>query len=160
MTTQDFQDIARRLRPLLMRIATDFFNNREEAEDAVQEVLVKMWLRPWKPDDNIEALSVKDIKNQCISTQMKLALRRTTDIDKAGNTAGAEESDTRIRVSEQEETIERAIRGLPKWEQRLIRMKQQGLETEEIATVTGIAIPSVRSILSSARKKLIKQLKP
>lgn len=160
MTTQEFQDIARRLRPLLMRIATDFFNNREEAEDAVQEVLVKMWLRPWKPGDNIDGLAVKAIKNQCISIQRKLALRRTADIDKARNTAGSEESDTRIRVSEQEEIIERAIRGLPKWEQRLIRMKQQGLETEEIAAVTGIAILSARSILSSARRKLIKQLKP
>ena len=96
-----------------MRIATDFFNNREEAEDDVQEVLVKMWLRPWKPDDNIEGMAVKAIKNQCISTQRKPALRRTTDIDKAGNTAGAEESDTRIRVSEQEKPSNEPSEGCP-----------------------------------------------
>lgn len=143
-----------------MKLASDFFRNREDAEDAVQEVLIKIWLRKWQPGDNIDGLAVRAIKNQCVSMQRKLLLRRTADIDdEARRTAAPEESDTNIRTEEQNETIERAICLLPRSEQRLIRMKQKGLEADEITLITGIPIHSVRTILSAARKKLIKQLK-
>ena len=143
-----------------MKLASDFFRNREDAEDAVQEVLIKIWLRKWQPGDNIDGLAVRAIKNQCVSMQRKLLLRRTADIDdEARRTAASEESDTNIRTEEQHETIERAIGLLPRSEQRLIRMKQKGLEADEITLITGIPLHSVRTILSAARKKLIKQLK-
>lgn len=142
-----------------MKLAAAFFQNREDAEDAVQEVLMKMWLRPWLPGNNIEALAIKAIKNQCISIRRKRLVRQMVELDnEVGGTAGTDDSDKLIRIKEQDEIIEQAINKLLMSEQRLIRMTQRGLEVEEIALITGIQVRSVRSILSAARKKLIKQI--
>lgn len=78
--------------------------------------------------------------------------------NEAGGTAGTDDSDRLVRIKEQNEIIEQAINKLLRSEQRLIRMTQRGLEAEEIALVTGIPVRSVRTILSTARKKLIKQI--
>lgn len=159
MTNQEFEYIACKIRPGMMKLAASFFQNREDAEDAVQEVLVKMWLRPWLPGDNAEALASKAIKNQCISIRRKRLVRQMVELDnEAGGTAGTDDRDRLVRIKEQNEIIEQAINKLLRSEQRLIRMTQRGLEAEEIALVTGIPVRSVRTILSTARKKLIKQI--
>ena len=161
MTSSEFEHIVRRLRPLLLRMATDFFRNREDAEDAVQEVLLHIWLRPWQPGDNLDALAVRAIKNQCISMQRKQLLRRTDDLDhEARSTPGSDDSDIRLRAEEQAAHLERAISRLPKAEQRLIRLKQQEMEADEIAVITGTTVHSVRTMLASARRKLIQYMTP
>lgn len=159
MTNQEFEYIACKIRPGMMKLAAAFFQNREDAEDAVQEVLVKMWLRPWLPGDNVEGMATKAIKNQCISIRRKQFVRQTVELDnEARGTAGTDDSDVPIRIKEQKEIIEQAINKLQRSEQRLIRMTQRGLEAEEIALITDIPVRSVRTILSTARKKLIKQI--
>ena len=45
MTIEDFEYIARRLRPKIKKMAYRFFQNSEDAEDVVQEVLMRLWMR-------------------------------------------------------------------------------------------------------------------
>ena len=161
MTLTEFEHIAQRLRPKLISIAYDFFENRDDAEDVAQEVLLKLWLRGDSPDDNIEGLAVVATKNLCVSIWRKRKRQTTVAIDDYNpDTSSDEEADKNIIVEEQRKKIDDAINNLPRSEQRLIRMKQEGgLEPEEISSITGIPLQSVRSMISSARKKLIKQLK-
>lgn len=150
-----------RIRPRMMKIALDFFQNQEDAEDAVQEVLLRMWLRDGLPNDNYEALAVRATKNVCVSMWRKQKLRRMETIDADNDTSmDSGSSDSQVLTQEQAQRIEQAISRLPRAEQRLIRLKQEAdLEADEIAVITGIPVRSVRSMISSARHKLLKLLK-
>ena len=161
MTQMEFERIVLRIRPRMMKIALDFFQNQEDAEDAVQEVLLRMWLRDGLPDDNYEALAVRATKNVCVSMWRKQKLRRMETIDTDNDTStDSSSSDSEVLTQEQAQRIEQAISRLPRSEQRLIRLKQEAdLESDEIAVITGIPVRSVRSMISSARNKLLKLLK-
>ncbi len=161
MTQTEFERIVLRIRPRMMKIALDFFQNQEDAEDAVQEVLLRMWLRDGLPNDNYEALAVRATKNVCVSMWRKQKLRRMETIDTDNDTSmDSGSSDSQVLAQEQAQRIEQAISRLPRAEQRLIRLKQEAdLEADEIAVITGIPVRSVRSMISSARHKLLKLLK-
>lgn len=161
MTQTEFERIVLRIRPRMMKIALDFFQNQEDAEDAMQEVLLRMWLRDGLPNDNYEALAVRATKNVCVSMWRKQKLRRMETIDTDNDTSmDSGSSDSQVLTQEQAQRIEQAISRLPRSEQRLIRLKQEAdLEADEIAVITGIPVRSVRSMISSARHKLLKLLK-
>ena len=161
MTQTEFERIVLKIRPRMMKIALDFFQNQEDAEDAVQEVLLRMWLRDGLPNDNYEALAVRATKNVCVSMWRKQKLRRMETIDADNDTSmDSGSSDSQVLTQEQAQRIEQAISRLPRSEQRLIRLKQEAdLEADEIAVITGIPVRSVRSMISSARHKLLKLLK-
>ena len=144
----------------MVRVALDFFHNEEDAEDAVQNVLFKMWKREWKPDDDVTALAIRATKNECVSMARKQRLRTHFPIENvARSMTSTQEADQGILTHERRAMIEKAINNLSRSEQRIIRLTQdKGLNAEEIAIVTGIKLASVRSMLSMARKKLIEQL--
>lgn len=160
MTTTEFEHIVLQIRPQMVRVALDFFHNEEDAEDATQNVLFKMWKREWKPDDNVAALAIRATKNECVSMARKQRLRAHLPIEnEARGMTSTQEADQDIITHERRTIIEKAINNLSRSEQRIIRLTQEkGLNAEEIAIVTGIKLTSVRSMLSMARKKLIEQL--
>lgn len=160
MITIEFEHIVRKIRPQMVRVALNFFHNEEDAEDAVQNVLFKMWKREWRPGDDVAALAIRATKNECVSMARKQRLRLHLSIeDEARSLTSANETDQDILTNERRQSIENAINNLSRSEQRIIRLTQdKGLNAEEIAIVTGIKLPSVRSMLSMARKKLIEQL--
>lgn len=160
MTTAEFEHIVLKIRPQMVRVALDFFHNEEDAEDAVQDVLFKMWKREWKPDDDVTALAIRATKNECVSMARKQRLRLHLPIEnEARSLTSTNEADQDILTHERRQIIEKAISNLSRSEQRIIRLTQdRGLNAEEIAIVTGIKLSSVRSMLSMARKKLIEQL--
>ena len=44
MTQQEFEHIAQQLRPKLLNIGRQFFNDGDYAEDIAQETLMRLWL--------------------------------------------------------------------------------------------------------------------
>ena len=159
MTIENFERLANTIRPVLLRVAFSFFRNMDEAEDTVQEVLMKLWTKRNSLEEHAEALAVKATKNLCVSKWRKQKLRATQPIDEcAMNTTYNKGSDESLMAQEKKHMIELAINSLPKSEQRLIRLRQRGLQSEDISTITGIPIRSIRTMISSARKKIIKQL--
>lgn len=163
MTAQEFEHIARMLRPQMMRVAWDFFRQREEAEDVVQEVLMRLWIRTCDrgaDEDDLAAMAIKATKNQCVSNWRKQKLRQAEPIDDDLCQVGNERADTALLAEEQRVFIDNAIDKLPHSEQRMLRMKQKtDLSSDEIAAIIGMPVRSVRTILSSARRNLLKLLK-
>ncbi len=67
MTRIEFEHTILKMRPKMLRVATDFFHNEEDAEDIVQEVYERMLRRGWHEGDNLEALLIRATKNLCVS---------------------------------------------------------------------------------------------
>ena len=163
MTAREFEHIAQMLRPQMMRVAWDFFRQTEEAEDVVQEVLMRLWIRMEKGElvnINLPALAIKATKNLCVSTWRKQKLRQAEQFNEDLYHFSNERADTALITEEEIKRFDDAISQLPRSEQRLLRMKQKtDLSSDEIADITGIPVRSVRTIISSARRNLLKLLK-
>ena len=66
MTTQEFEHIARMLRPRLIGIGRDFFGHGMEAEDVAQEVLMRLWVMRERLDTRLglDGLAVRMADNR------------------------------------------------------------------------------------------------
>ena len=160
MTTENFENLIRELRPVLYKVAFNFFHNKDEAEDTIQEVLMKLWMKRNDLNEQVRSLAIIATKNLCVSKWRKQKLRASASLNE--NTCdlqSGESTNAHLMAEEQKQIIEQAISHLPRSEQRLMQMRQQGMENEEIVAITGIPIRSIRTMLSSARKKMIQQLK-
>lgn len=165
MTHSEFEHTLLQVRPKMMAAAMRFFRNREDAEDVVQEVCVRMLERGWRDGDNTEALLIKATKNLCVSVWRRSPQplsrgggenRRESSFPVEGT---GEAADAPLLRQEQKEALERAIHRLPPSEQRLIRMKSEELSLEEIAEQTGVSKPTASTMLWQAKKRLLTFLK-
>mgnify|MGYP003107973006 CR=1 FL=1 len=128
------------MRPALLRMATRYLEDSDDAEDVVQDVLLKLWFLRGKLDKyrSVDALAIVITKHLCINCI------RGARIEKV-----AEENMQEILDS---------ISTLPNLQQAILRMKHiEGFEVEEIARMTGSTPVAVRTNLSRARKKVREQ---
>jgi len=158
MTQPEFEHTLLLARPKMISVAISFFYNREDAEDVVQEVYVRMLERGWRDGDNIEALLIKATKNLCVSVWRKRKTLQASPVPSKGGVNG-EVADTLLLRKEQKETLEQAIGKLTPSEQRLIRMKGEELSLDEIAEQTGFSKRTASTMLWQAKKRLLTILK-
>lgn len=69
MTTIEYEEIVQRMRPRLVKLGSTFFRDDEQAADAVQEALLRLWLLRERVNDEdyAEALLIRMTKNVCVS---------------------------------------------------------------------------------------------
>jgi RNA polymerase sigma-70 factor (ECF subfamily) len=155
MTRNDFNVIIERDSRKLFIIAYRILNNRQEAEDVVQDVFMKMWMMKEKLDqyDDITALAVTMTRNSSIDL-----IRRRKTMESRDSTPGIITNDPsptpfeQLVSHENREIIRKIIEELPdKW-RALVRMREiNGLSYEEISIIKGMNINNLRVILSRAR---------
>ena len=155
MTQTEFEHLLLKTRDEMMRVAMSFFHNREDAEDVVQEVCVRMLERGWKSGDNTEALLIKATKNLCVSVWRRQKLRETEPLIMPSEAS----ADTPLLQQEQRKQLEQAIAELTPSEQRFIRMKGEELSIEEMAEQTGVSKRTASTMLWQAKKRLLTFLK-
>lgn len=122
-----------------------------EAEDAVQDTLLKLWfnLDNFKQNRSFEALAFITLRhiifNKFRSKGINISIKEIPEIPETANSFEEEYGD---------EILE-AIDSLPNVEQAVLRMKHiEDMETEKIASLIGSNPVAVRKALSRARKKL------
>ena len=155
MTQTEFEHLLLQTRDEMMRVAMSFFHNREDAEDVVQEVCMRMLERGWKSGDNTEALLIKATKNLCVSVWRRQKLRETEPLIMPSEAS----ADTPLLQQEQRKQLEQAIAELTPSEQRFIRMKGEELSIEEMAEQTGVSKRTASTMLWQAKKRLLTFLK-
>ena len=160
MTQAEFEHTLLETRPKMMAVATSFFRNREDAEDVVQEVCMRMLERGWRNGDNTEALLIKATKNLCVSVWRRQQTHTNSNpLQERGSLEAEAFADTPLLQQEQKETLEQAISKLPPSEQRIIRMKGKELSIEEIANQAGFSKRTTSTMLWQAKKRLLTILK-
>lgn len=160
MTRSDFEHIARRLRPLMLRVALDFFGSTNDAEDVTQESMMRLWSYCERIDSerNVEGLAVRVAKNCCVSWYRRRApIAVVPDGSPSGPAIALSPSPhDLLEAKDTQAILAAALARLKPRERELFDMRQlQGFSLDEIADLTAIPKPSVKAMISAARKKLL-----
>ena len=165
MTQEEFEHIAPVLRELMLSVGRSFFGNDDDAEDVAQEGLVALLRFKDRMESGArhDALAIRVAKHCCMDIVRK---RKSSPLvlGTKGNGAWGEERGASphedLEAKELHEAVNKAVQHLKPSERRLFEMRQiEGLELDEIAKQTNIAKPSVKSIVSAARKKVFEEIK-
>ena len=166
MTQEEFEHIAPRLRELMLSVGRSFFGNDDDAEDVAQEGLIALLLFIDRMDSTSkhEALAIRVAKHCCMDIVRKrksnlfVSSRQSEEIAPPGRDVGASPHED-LEAKELHQAMNQAVQNLKPSERRLFEMRQiEGLPLDEISKQTNIAKPSIKSIVSTARKKIFQEL--
>ncbi len=154
MTQNQFQTEAQSLQPRLMNTALALLHQREDAEDAVQECLLKLWqLRNRYAPEHLHNLAFVITRHLCIN------LLRRKSIGERQAEECPESMDPELNPEEQlidrrqTELLLTLVDELPDLQRTVLRLHHaEGLKVEEIARLTAGTAGSVRTNLSRARR--------
>ena len=140
----------------MVKVGRDFFGNQMDAEDVAQEALLRLWnyCERLNANRNLEALAVKVAKNVCVDLYKS---RNTYEDEITSDIASppSQSADAELHAKEVQQKIDEAIERLNPRERDLLKARQlEGKSAEEISEQTGIPKSSVKSMISTARKKL------
>lgn len=144
------------LRENLFHIARRILVEEQEAEDAVQEVLLKLWRTQESMDkyESVAAFATAVTKNHCLD-RLKVKNRTSLLDDSYNARAGTDNPHLELERKNTAEILQEIIENLPLLQRTIIRMKDvEEYEVEEIAEITGTKVEAVRMNLSRARKKV------
>ena len=156
MSQELFRAAVLPMREYLFATARRILSEEEDAEDAVQEVLLKLWYvrESLGNYDNVEAFVTTVTKKHCLD---KLKVKKRNEGMTESLMAMHSESNP-YELTERKNTheiIQRIIETLPPLQREIIRMKDmEEYEVDEIAEITGTKAEAVRMNLSRARKKV------
>ena len=156
MELNQFKSTIIPLRNKLLNYAKRLTDNPDDAEDAIQEVMLKLWNMRQKLEEyhSIEAFAMTTTHHHC----MDIWRRKKPDAVSLEWVQAACTVSTPERLLEEKDEfrlMREIIDSLPTLQRTIIQMKDvQEYETEEIAEITGCSAESIRSNLSRARKRV------
>ncbi len=138
----------------LFRLAKSILKDLEAAQDAVQDLSVKLWEKRSQLDDveNMPAFVLKAMRNLCLDTIRKqgkeVDLTDDIEFNELNPLQLVEQNDMVFRIKQ-------LIENLPELQQTIIRMRDiEGFEIAQIAYITSITENAVSVNLSRARQKI------
>lgn len=160
MKQQEFINIISPFKDKLFRLAKRMLVSTEEAEDATQEVLIRLWNRNdnLKSYNSIEALAVTMTKNYCLD---QLKSKRASNLQIVHNNYNDNKASVEREIEGRDSWnwAEKIINELPEQQRLIIQMRDiEEYEFEEIAKALDMQETAVRVALSRARKIIREQL--
>lgn len=160
MTAKEFCNRVLPLQDKLYRLSRRILNNAEDAEDAVQEVFYKLWLKNEELDTfkSLDAFAMVVTKNFCLDRV------KSKSYQKAELTAMNEPIDSHSpeKMAEQKDEIDevhKIVNNLPEQQRMILHLRDiEGMEYEEIEQIMEMNANAIRVNLSRARKAIREQL--
>ena len=149
------------IRPRLVAAASTLLPTTEDAEDAVQDTLLKLWTVRERIADktHFRNLALSVVRNVCLNMLRSMAVRRAESLSDAMHICSPENPHTAMELHEQTLQAHQVWMDLPQRHRIIIHMKEvEGLSTEEIARLLGTTKENVRTRLSRARKEMLARL--
>jgi RNA polymerase sigma-70 factor (family 1) len=157
MTLEEFRDKILPLKNKLFGFALRYVQNRQVAEDIVQDVMMKVW------DNKNELKEIKNIEAWC----MTLTRNRSLDHLKAKSSKTSELNDNHMSLasdstpdkllerSEVMKKIKEVVDQLPLKQREVVELRDfKGFSYKEIAEIVGTDINLVKVNLHRARKTI------
>src|SRR6202051_4341401 len=166
-----FEELVRRYDRNVFRIAQHITQNREDAEDVVQEAFLKAYrnLEKFQEQSKFYTWLVRIAVNEALMKVRRRKPERTVSLDEDIKTEDdslprevADWSPNPEQMYNQEELrdiLTRTIQGLPSGFRTVFVLRDvEGLSTEETAQALELSIPAVKSRLLRARLQLRERL--
>ncbi len=154
MDSKQFNNQVLTLSDKFFRLAKSILRNADFAQDAVQDLILKLWEKRNNLDevDNIQAFSMRSMRNLCLDyiRQRHEELDLPPDIEfvELNPHQQVEQRDMVSRVKE-------LIDSLPELQRTVIRLRDvEGMEISEIAHITELTENAVTVNLSRSRQKI------
>ncbi|HZZ67363.1 MAG TPA: sigma-70 family RNA polymerase sigma factor [Phenylobacterium sp.] len=142
--------------PALRAFAWSLSHNGSDADDLVQDTLIKAWTNreKFEPGTNLRAWLFTILRN----TYYTAVLRRRREVrDETGEYAGALKSPPTQDWSVAMHALQAALLKLPdEHREALILVGAAGLSYEEAAEICGCALGTIKSRVNRARARLLK----
>jgi RNA polymerase sigma factor (sigma-70 family) len=148
-------------RAKVFRLAKRLLVSTEEAEDATQEVMLKLWNRSEQLQQytSVEALAMTMTKNYCLD---QLKSKRASNLKIVHNNFTDREAPLQKKVEDRDTWtwFERIMDDLPEQQKMIVQLRDiEEYDYEEIAAMMEMNETAVRVALSRARKAIREQLK-
>ncbi|GAA4900703.1 sigma-70 family RNA polymerase sigma factor [Flaviramulus aquimarinus] len=160
MTQTEFLNIVMPFKDKVFRLAKRLLVSTEEAEDATQEVLLKLWKNKAKIQDykNVEAFSMTMTKNFCFD---KLKSKQAQNLKIVHS--NYEEKNTplqkQVELNDSVNWVAKIIEDLPEQQKMIIQLRDiEEYDYDEIAKMLDMNNTAVRVNLSRARKTIREKL--
>ncbi len=156
MHQNEFITIVSPFKDKLFRLAKRLLVSNEEAEDATQEVLVKLWIRNETLIElkSIEAMAMTMTKNYCLD---QLKAKRSNNMTIVHNNYTSNEASLQQKIEDVDSLnwVEKIINDLPEQQKLIIQMRDiEQYEFEQIAKILDMNEATIRVALSRARKTI------
>ncbi len=158
MEIQEFIHSVERLRGDLLRQARHLLGSEEDAEDSVQETLVKLWMLRDRIQDVSKMRNMATVVCRNVSLNMLRDARHSVPIETAEAVTMQGNPQVQIEERESRQKWKRSIEALTDKQRAILRMRNvEKMSYADIAKITGTSESSVRGMLSKARHALLKQ---
>lgn len=156
MTQNEFVHLTNPFKDKLFRLAKRLLVSTEEAEDATQEVILKLWNKKENLSqyNSIEAFAMTMTKNYCLD---QLKSKRAQNLKIVDNNYTDSEASLQQKLEDQDSLnwVEKIIKQLPKQQQLIIQMRDiEQYEFEEMSKILKMNETAIRVALSRARKTI------
>lgn len=156
MTIKDFKIKLLPLKNRLFHLSLSIMNNRNDAEDIVQEIYIKIWEMRNKLANikNIEAFMMTITRNLCLD---KIKSKRNKFLTLNEDIAKQTVSNPH-EITEQTDLVNKAkqiMQQLPEQQRTIVHLRDiEGYNYDEIVEITGFDTNYVRVNLSRGRKRI------
>ena len=147
------------LKDKLFRLALRITLNREEAEDIVQDTLMKLWNQrdEWSAIQNMETYSMTICRNLSLDAiEKKERLNISLDETVHDRPDTSRTQDEELMKQQQLNTVMRIIGQLPEKQRTIMQLRDiEGKSYQEIAEIISINVSDVKVNLFRARQKVL-----
>jgi RNA polymerase sigma-70 factor (ECF subfamily) len=160
MTQTDFLKIVMPFKDKVFRLAKRLLVSREEAEDATQEVLLKLWSNKAKMQDykNIEAFSMTMTKNFCLD-KLKSKQAQNLKLVHSNYQDNKVSLQKQLELNDSLDWVSKIIEDLPEQQKMVVQLRDiEQYDYEEICKMLDMNPTAVRVALSRARKTIREKL--
>lgn len=156
MNQFEFLQVIAPFKDKVFRLAKRLLVSTEEAEDATQEVILKLWNKNESLDSysSIEAFAMTITKNYCLD-QLKSKRAGNLQIVHSNYTDRQPSLQKQLEDSDTLSWVEKIINNLPEQQRLIIQMRDvEQFEFSEISKILEMNETAIRVALSRARKTI------
>ncbi|HCO82097.1 RNA polymerase sigma-70 factor (ECF subfamily) [Arenibacter algicola] len=160
MQQTEFLNVVLPFKDKLYRLAKRLLVSKEEAEDATQEILMKLWSKNNMMENynNVEAYAMMMTKNFCLD-RLKSKQAGNLKLVHSNYRDDNVSLQNQVEVSDSLSWIERIMQELPEQQKMVLQLRDvEQYEFEEIAELLDMTATAVRVALSRARKTVREKL--
>ncbi len=160
MEIHEFIHSVERLRGDLLRQARRLLDSEDDAEDAVQETLMKLWIMKERILNADKMRNMATVVCRNVSLNILRDARQSVPIETAEVITLQGNPQVLLEEQESRQRLKRSIEKLTDKQRAILRMRNvENMTYADIAKIIGSSESSVRGMISKARLALLKQMK-